>query len=93
MNTLAVWIVYMLFFRGNPKARKCWYRHLYLESNHWKRKARRIRRLAGYKCQKCGKARPLDVHHKTYKRLFWEWDRDLEALCRTCHRKEHNGRK
>jgi hypothetical protein len=85
MNTLLVWLL-------RPKDRRMyqhWYRNLYLYSNHWLKKASKIRKLAGYKCEGCGKAKRLDVHHKTYKRLFWEWNMDLLALCRECHGKEH----
>lgn len=84
MNTLLVWI--LQFFMD----RQAWYRRCYLASAHWQRRSRRARRLAGYRCQRCGAERPLDVHHKSYRRLFWEFDRDLIAVCRRCHEKIHS---
>lgn len=72
--------------------RRRWYREYYLQTYHWYNKARRIRRLAGYKCQNCGKPKPLDVHHRwdfAYWFLFLEADWMLQALCRECHDEEH----
>ena len=43
----------------------------------------------GRVCQRCGKRKGLQVHHKTYVRLFKERMEDLEVLCWGCHRKEH----
>jgi predicted HNH restriction endonuclease len=31
----------------------------------------------------------INVHHKTYERLGHEDARDLQALCRNCHRNTH----
>lgn len=72
--------------------RRRWYRDYYLNTYHWQTIARRIRRKAGYRCQHCGKQKPLDVHHRwnwTYWFLFFERDWMLAALCRECHDKEH----
>lgn len=57
----------------------------YIRSASWKRKAAKIRRRAGYRCERCGRALPLDVHHITYKRLGYELPSDLAALCKRCH--------
>jgi 5-methylcytosine-specific restriction endonuclease McrA len=85
MNTLIVWLLRP--FLG----RRYWYRTYYLQSLHWHNIARAARRRAGYKCQRCGKQKPLDVHHKAYWILFIEqwFPFLLEAVCRDCHNKEH----
>jgi 5-methylcytosine-specific restriction endonuclease McrA len=44
---------------------------------------------AGNKCEKCGAAFPLQVHHKTYARLGKEGPNDLIVLCVPCHEEEH----
>ena len=40
-------------------------------------------------CIACGRDKKLEVHHKTYKRLFEERLSDLFAVCRTCHELIH----
>jgi len=58
----------------------------YLKSEHWKRRKERSLKLAGHKCQLCGKRYcELHVHHLNYDRLGCETDTDLAALCKTCH--------
>ena len=45
-----------------------------------------MRRLANYRCQRCGAERcVLQLHHKTYDRLGQEFDDDVEVLCVPCH--------
>jgi len=61
----------------------------HLQSKTWKRKAKAARRRAGWRCERCGESRPLDVHHKTYARFKKELAKDLEALCRPCHEAHH----
>jgi len=70
-------------------------------SPKWKR-IRKLKLLnADYACEKCGyrmfdeigeyniDKRKLDVHHKTYERLFNELPDDLMVLCRKCHAEHH----
>ena len=38
--------------------------------------------LAGYACQRCGRAKATDAHHLTYERLGRERDGDLLARAR-----------
>jgi hypothetical protein len=65
------------------------YREVYLKSPHWM-KVRSIKLASvGNKCESCGLSGPLDVHHKHYKTIRKEKNRDLLALCRTCHQFEH----
>tara|TARA_R110002110_G_scaffold95411_2_gene246373 strand:+ start:764 stop:1750 length:987 start_codon:yes stop_codon:yes gene_type:complete len=61
----------------------------HIQSKSWKRKAKAARKRAGWVCERCGVAAPLDVHHKTYARFKKELARDLEALCRPCHEAHH----
>jgi 5-methylcytosine-specific restriction endonuclease McrA len=61
----------------------------YLKSIEWKAIRLDIIQLR-QSCERCGSIKRLEVHHKTYARLFNEKLSDLELLCSTCHRKEHN---
>lgn len=65
----------------------------YLQSAHWQDKRTGAIRRAGGRCQRCGNAGRLDVHHSTYARLGCEADGDLVALCRACHEDVHQARK
>jgi 5-methylcytosine-specific restriction endonuclease McrA len=69
--------------------RRTQYREVYLRSDHWKRVRREALERAGNKCQRCSASGPLDVHHRTYKRLGGELPSDLQVLCRTCHDAVH----
>ena len=62
----------------------------YLSSKVWKDKRKRIFKERGSKCNRCETSANLQLHHKTYKRIYKEKDSDLEILCGTCHQKEHN---
>ena len=63
----------------------------YLNQPHWKKTARRRRKLSGNRCDKCGaNGCILEVHHLTYKRLGRERMSDLMTLCSECHDKVHN---
>jgi 5-methylcytosine-specific restriction endonuclease McrA len=62
----------------------------YLASSWWQGRRKRALKLAGYRCQECGrKARPLHVHHLTYVRVGRERDVDLQVLCPDCHDRKH----
>jgi hypothetical protein len=70
-----------------------WYRKVYLHSDHWSelRSARLF--VAGFQCEKCQKTGMLDVHHLRYRSIFNVTVDDLQALCRSCHNAEHEGKK
>lgn len=69
---------------------QAWYRNVYLISPHWRQTRKKKIKIVGAKCQRCKrKDRPLDVHHKTYKRIGHERMSDLEVLCRECHDLKH----
>jgi HNH endonuclease len=61
----------------------------YIKSEAWTEKRARILKHARGKCEKCGKRKAIQVHHKTYKRVGREKDEDLAALCGPCHQSEH----
>lgn len=60
----------------------------YLRSPEWRAKADAVMERDHGRCQRCGDP-SVDVHHKTYDRIFCEWLGDLEALCSRCHRLVH----
>lgn len=57
----------------------------YLLSERWKLLAEETKRLAGYRCQVCNSDGELHAHHRTYERIGNELQRDLIALCDSCH--------
>lgn len=61
----------------------------YLNSFEWDQRRRKALYLANYRCELCGKAKPLQVHHLTYERIFNERASDLQAVCDQCHRRLH----
>lgn len=62
---------------------------LYLNSNEWVILKNGIIKDRGYKCEKCGSRKSIDLHHLTYDRLGNEYPEDLELVCRTCHKGLH----
>ena len=62
----------------------------YLKSNKWKRLRARAIKRAKNKCQLCFDDKNLQVHHRTYQRLFNESLVDLTVLCERCHKHFHN---
>lgn len=64
----------------------------YLRSPEWKRKRRLRIEMDNFTCQTCGIKFPdsrIQVHHKTYDRIFNEDMNDLETICKPCHQSEH----
>ena len=63
----------------------------YISSPRWRFSAARLGELeaSGFRCRLCDEPAaddlPLEVHHRTYVRLFSELMRDLTALCSDCH--------
>ena len=57
----------------------------YLRSQVWRQ--RRLAKLeaANWRCEYCGEADRLSVHHLTYERLGCEYSSDLIVLCTPCH--------
>ncbi len=63
----------------------------YLQSAAWKQRRREAIQRAGGRCQVCNSSGPLEVHHRTYKRVGRELPGDLTVLCRGCHARFHDG--
>lgn len=61
----------------------------YLLSPEWKKIRKRILKRANYKCEICKVMKAYQVHHKHYKNIFNEKDKDLIAVCGTCHQDKH----
>jgi 5-methylcytosine-specific restriction endonuclease McrA len=47
-----------------------------------------MRRCRG-RCERCGLALRLDIHHLHYNNVGHETPRDVMALCRECHKDVH----
>ena len=86
LMALALALVWFLLRRERMTKRQQSYRE-YLKSAHWQEIRKAKLKEAGYKCQKCGARESLDIHHLHYRTLGHERMSDLQALCRSCHRK------
>jgi len=86
----------VFYFTIQWKSYKWFYWNVYLKSYHWKFVRWLKFRQVGRRCEKCGhitSKTPIDVHHRTYKHIWWEmfYLNDLQVLCRYHHLKEHHG--
>jgi hypothetical protein len=61
----------------------------YLQTDHWKKLAAKVKRKAGNKCQVCNASGELHAHHRTYERKGNEAPGDVIALCSDCHKLFH----
>lgn len=62
----------------------------YLLSPEWDAIRSRKLEKAGYTCERCKKpAAWLDCHHLRYPQRGTETNKDLQAVCRACHKKIH----
>lgn len=59
----------------------------YYNSEEWQIKRAFALNRANHRCQRCGASHSLEVHHLTYDRLYNERPKDLEVLCKKCHKK------
>lgn len=64
----------------------------YLKSDAWQTRRAAALRRAEHRCQVCGAAERLEVHHRSYERLGNERPADLVVLCRKCHQVFHDNR-
>ena len=65
------------------------YHEIYLHSEHWQKKRKQVLERANYKCQICGSALNIRVHHVNYDNLGSENPDDLIAVCDKCHAELH----
>ena len=65
--------------------------HARIAGPRWERARRAALDRAGWRCESCGLARPLDVHHvEALHHGGAPYDLDnLRALCRDCHTVSH----
>lgn len=61
----------------------------YIHSHTWRSLREAILKRDSYTCQKCKKAKAIQVHHLTYIRLGNEDFKDLISVCISCHEKIH----
>lgn len=57
----------------------------YLKTDRWKKKRDKVLRRDGYCCVLCTSIQDLEIHHRTYIRLYRERIGDLTTLCKRCH--------
>lgn len=64
--------------------------HDYMHSEEWRHKRLKVLKRDGFRCQMCGTAKNLRVHHINYEHLGTDAELDdLITLCDACHRKIH----
>ncbi len=83
--------LYSTYKTGTEKPKRLgrtWYES-YLRTPEWAQRRLRALDLSGHACERCGSGGLLHVHHVTYARVGMELPSDLEALCPTCHEREH----
>lgn len=61
----------------------------YLRSPWWRARRAAVIRHRGEKCERCDCRHGLQLHHRTYVRLFRERPQDVELLCEPCHLRTH----
>ena len=63
----------------------------WIRSSEWTKIATEAKRKVGYKCELCGSAINIGVHHITYDHLCMEdrYPEDLLVVCKKCHQKLH----
>lgn len=62
--------------------------NLYLQTTHWKQKARERKEFDGWRCVQCRSTENLETHHWRYS-LFNEQLDELTTLCERCHDNMH----
>lgn len=62
----------------------------YLKSEKWMMKRYKVLVRDGGMCQGCLEVKAVQVHHKSYDRVFDEPLFDLVSLCMNCHEKIHD---
>ena len=87
--TLIVISIWLLFRPRRTPYIKAWYQE-YLHSAAWHEKRLLKLREAGFRCQLCNSASPLQVHHRHYRDIGHENTRDLIVLCSRCHQHFHD---
>lgn len=92
-----------MFYRSNHKdvnkPIECFSEYSdYIHSKEWHIKMKRAKQIAGFQCEDCGfqcfhasRSNQLDAHHNNYKCLYHETKKDIDVLCRECHKKRHDG--
>lgn len=94
-GVLVILISFMVFeiYRSGVQAFKdyvgwsVFHRRYYLNTWHWKLVKKLKRKFSKYRCEVCGQSWGLDLHHKTYDHIWWEFFflNDLAWLCRKHH--------
>lgn len=73
--------------REQEAADRDWWRryNAYLQSPAWQARRAAVFKRAKSICEACGKARAVEVHHKSYRYVGCEPLFDLAAVCSDCH--------
>lgn len=65
----------------------------YLHTPYWIIISRFMKVINNYTCQICGRTHSMNVHHKTYRCIGYEYldlEKKLMCVCSSCHEKIHN---
>lgn len=61
----------------------------YLKSDEWEDKRNAVLAYWGFICALCSSPKNVQVHHRTYDRVYHELMTDLIPLCENCHERHH----
>ena len=77
-------------YRNRHEARPKRNYYDYMHSEEWRKKRLKVLKRDGFRCQMCGTAKNLRVHHINYEHLDTDAELDdLITLCDTCHTQIH----
>ena len=77
-------------YRNRHEARPKRSYYEYMHSEEWRKKRLKVLKRDGFRCQMCGTAKNLRVHHINYEHLGTDAELDdLITLCDTCHTQIH----
>lgn len=65
-----------------------WYT-VYIQSPTWLSLRLKVIKQRGYKCELCPSVIDLTLHHLTYENVTQERQRELQLLCKRCHKEAH----
>lgn len=87
---IGIWLFNEMLFEQKRKARRDYYRDVYLKSDAWQRKRYVVLRRDNWRCVYCGQT-ATQVHHKRYAKYNIgkepiDW---LVSVCKSCHDKKH----
>jgi len=61
----------------------------YLQSEHWISFKKNLKVLRFFSCEICNSTKKINIHHRSYERMYNENTNDVDILCSECHKNLH----